>query len=40
MTEAVHIKAELGAITYGLRSGSAAIFNSRILSFSSEPFVP
>lgn len=40
MIDAVHIKAELGAITYGLRSGSADIFNSRIVSFSSERFVP
>jgi hypothetical protein len=33
MTDAVHIKAELGAVTYRLRSGSADIFNSRILGF-------
>jgi RHS repeat-associated protein len=40
MTNVVYIKAERGAITYGLRSGSVNIFNNRILSFSSEPFVP
>jgi hypothetical protein len=33
MTDAVHIKAERGAINYGLRPGSADIFNSRILRF-------
>lgn len=33
MTDAVHIKAELGAVTYGLRPGSVNIFNSRILGF-------
>ena len=33
MTDAVHIKAELGAVTYGLRPGSAGIFNSRIIGF-------
>ncbi len=33
MTDVVHVKAELGAITYGLRPGSADIFNSRIAGF-------
>jgi hypothetical protein len=33
MGDAVHIKAELGSITYGLRPGSVHVFNSRILSF-------
>jgi RHS repeat-associated protein len=31
MTDAVHVKAELGAVTYGLRSGSVDVFNSRIV---------
>ena len=31
MIDVVHIKAERGAVTYGLRQGSADIFNSRIL---------
>jgi len=31
MADVVHVKAERGAVTYGLRSGSADIFNSRIL---------
>jgi hypothetical protein len=33
MKEVVHIKGERGAITYGLKSKSASIFNSRILEF-------
>lgn len=33
MTSVVHIKAEAQAITYGLRPGSAAVFNSRIGKF-------
>jgi hypothetical protein len=33
LNDAVHIKAELGAVTYGLRSGSVNIFNSRIMGF-------
>ncbi|MGH3921276.1 MAG: RHS repeat-associated core domain-containing protein, partial [Pseudonocardiaceae bacterium] len=33
MTDAVHIKGELGSINYGLRQGSANIFNRRILGF-------
>lgn len=33
MTDVVHIKAEANAITYGLRPGSAAVFNSRIGKF-------
>ncbi len=38
MKNVVHVKGELNAITYGLRSGSASIFNSRILGLSTiEP---
>jgi len=33
MPDVVHIKGELGAINYGLRSGSADIFNCRITGF-------
>ncbi len=33
MPNVVHVKAELDAINYGLRPGSAEIFNSRILGF-------
>ncbi len=33
MSNVVHVKGELGAINYGLRSGSVDIFNSRILRF-------
>ena len=33
MADAVHIKAEFRAVTYGLRPGSVDIFNSRILGF-------
>jgi hypothetical protein len=29
----VHVKAEGESITYGLRKGTAAVFNSRILKF-------
>lgn len=37
MQNAVHIKGELGAINYGLRSGSAEIFNCRITGFCRIP---
>jgi ElaB/YqjD/DUF883 family membrane-anchored ribosome-binding protein len=33
MKDVVHVKGELGAINFGLRPGSADIFNSRIISF-------
>lgn len=33
MPDVVHIKGELGAINYGLRPGSADIFNCRITGF-------
>jgi RHS repeat-associated protein len=33
MNGIVHVKSELGAINFGLRSGSAEIFNSRIIRF-------
>ena len=36
MTDVVHVKAELEAVTYGLRRGSAAVFNSRILKYGVE----
>lgn len=37
MGDAVHIKAELGSVTYGLRPGSVHIFNSRIQTFGVVP---
>lgn len=33
VTYVVHVKGELGGINFGLRPGSADIFNSRILNF-------
>jgi hypothetical protein len=33
MNDVVHVKGELDAINFGLRSGSADIFNTRILGF-------
>jgi hypothetical protein len=33
MTQVVHVKAETKSITYGLRPGSAALFNTRIVRF-------
>ncbi len=35
--DVIHIKAEVGALNYGLRDNSAAIFNSRIITYFGVP---
>jgi len=35
--DVIHLKGEYGALTYGLRDNSAAIFNSRIITYFGVP---